>query len=104
MKDDKRMITGQRGHPLWSAPETKLEYDERSDMWAVGCLIYFVCTGVEPFETGQRITEANLNLKKATQAYSKDLSNFLEALLVSSPSRRMTAKKALSHRWLSSSE
>jgi serine/threonine protein kinase len=36
----------------WSAPETRTRpsYGMEIDAWAIGCILYYVLTGNEPFE------------------------------------------------------
>ncbi len=40
-------IRGKTGIDEWSAPETRkwADYDEKCDMWSVGCLIRYLITG-----------------------------------------------------------
>jgi len=43
-------IRGKTGVDEWSAPETRkwTEYDEKCDIWSVGCLILFMLSGLKP--------------------------------------------------------
>lgn len=43
-------IRGKTGVDEWSAPETRkwAEYDEKCDIWSVGCLILFMLSGLTP--------------------------------------------------------
>lgn len=43
-------IKGANGLRGWSAPETRKfqSYDERCDLWSVGCVLYYACTGSAP--------------------------------------------------------
>ncbi|XP_034038440.1 serine/threonine-protein kinase Nek2-like [Thalassophryne amazonica] len=49
------VCSGQAGTLLYMSPEkvTKMLSDERSDIWALGCLIYELCAFVPPFTGGQ---------------------------------------------------
>jgi serine/threonine protein kinase len=55
-------IKGANGVRAWSAPETRKfqSYDERCDLWSVGCVLYYACTGSAPFHE-----EASLELSDA---------------------------------------
>ena len=43
-------IRGTNGVREWSAPETRkfIPYDEKCDLYSVGCILYFMCTGSPP--------------------------------------------------------
>lgn len=45
-------IKGASGLRAWSAPETRMlkSYDERCDLWSIGCVVYYACTGAAPFD------------------------------------------------------
>ena len=47
-------IFGKTGVDTWSAPETRKwqGYDEKSDMWSVGCLLSFMLTGKSDKQAG----------------------------------------------------
>ena len=40
-------IYGAEGIRIWSAPETRkfIAYNESSDMWSLGCILYLLCSG-----------------------------------------------------------
>ena len=44
-------IFGAQGVRMWSAPETRKYsgYTESCDLWSVGCLLYYMCTGQKLF-------------------------------------------------------
>lgn len=37
----------------WSAPEMSgcKQYDEKIDLWSAGCVLYFMMSGMKPFDT-----------------------------------------------------
>ena len=38
------------GSPVYEAPEViRNNYDEKCDIWAIGCLLYFMLSGTVPF-------------------------------------------------------
>jgi serine/threonine protein kinase len=54
-------IRGKTGIDEWSAPETRkwADYDEKCDMWSVGCLIRYLITGSHllPDQSSAEITK-----------------------------------------------
>ena len=50
-------ITGGTGLKEWSAPETRkfLHNDFKIDCWTLGCVMYFLCTGQQPFAPNDNI-------------------------------------------------
>ena len=50
-------IKGGTGLKEWSAPETRsrLYYNVSSDVWSLGCLLYFMLTAKQPFNKGTTI-------------------------------------------------
>jgi serine/threonine protein kinase len=51
------MMKGGTGLKEWSAPETRqrLYYGMEIDAWAVGCILYYMLSGNEPFEPSSNI-------------------------------------------------
>lgn len=47
------MVRSIKGTPLYMSPELVLErpYDHRSDLWALGCIVYELLVGTPPFYT-----------------------------------------------------
>ncbi|KAE9290950.1 hypothetical protein PR003_g25163 [Phytophthora rubi] len=81
------------------------------DMWAFGVLAYITLTGVHPFDPRGDKSDAEIVKEIAKGTYdvenkwfkslSADAKDFLTQLLHSDPSKRLTAKQALDHPWLS---
>ena len=48
--EDGRPIRGHNGAQIWSAPETQKfkDYDEKCDIYSVGCLLTYMLTGKYP--------------------------------------------------------
>ena len=71
--EDDGLIRGGHGLRNWSAPETRqnLTYTSKSDLWTIGCVIVFMCTGQKPFADGVLGTES-LCLENATKRFRKE--------------------------------
>ncbi|KAG7393841.1 hypothetical protein PHYPSEUDO_000018 [Phytophthora pseudosyringae] len=101
------------GTVAYWAPEiiTRQPQDFSVDMWAFGVLAYITLTGVHPFdprgdksdaEIVKEIAHGNYDVEnKWYKSLSADAKDFLTRLLDSDPAKRMTAKQALQHSWLS---
>jgi len=86
----------QIGTPNYVAPEVwaKKPYDLQCDIWAVGCILYQLCTFMLPFEA-QKFEELREkiiagNYKKIEQEYSDCLKHTVYSLLQSDPVKRPT--------------
>lgn len=89
------------GTPYYLSPEMCEEkpYNEKTDIWALGCVLYQMCTGRYPFEAK---TQASLALKivmgKYTPIpshYSADIAELVHQCLSVDHTRRPTAKYIL---------
>ncbi|EER10419.1 hypothetical protein Pmar_PMAR002589 [Perkinsus marinus ATCC 50983] len=98
------------GTPLCMAPEVarkRAQYGPQADMWSVGCVLYELLSGLEPFDADTEeelyaaIQDARPSFtdpewKEATKS-AKDLT---KKLLTAEPTRRLSAREALEHEWL----
>ena len=52
-------IRGGTGLREWSAPETYRSFysDFKIDSWTLGCVMYLLCTGQQPFEKQMKLDE-----------------------------------------------
>jgi serine/threonine protein kinase len=94
---------------LDTAPEILLRkpYDQKADMWSVGVIIYCLLSGRLPF-----IGKKHLDLFKSIISgvytfdeeewndISNDAKDLIRKLLVTDPSKRLSASEALQSRWL----
>lgn len=87
------------GTPLYTAPEIincKNGYDRMVDFWALGCLIYEMLHGKQPFEErnievlNRRIKEGNYNPIDPSLDY--DARDLIQKLLIVNPEKRLGAK------------
>ena len=57
LQDETSKIKGGTGLKEWSAPETRLAFltDYKIDCWTLGCVMFLLCTGDQPFKRGDKI-------------------------------------------------
>jgi serine/threonine protein kinase len=102
-------LTERCGTAMFMAPEViaQIPYDTQADMWSFGVLMFYVLTGVHPYEDAERHA---LYLKICKNEYSfhpmewqgvsKTAKRFVANLLHTDPEVRMTAEECLAHSWL----
>ena len=97
------------GTPGYVAPEILKGsgYGKEVDMWSVGVITYILLCGFPPFynENIPLLFESILKCDFDYPAdYFDDITDsaldFIDALLIGSPSKRLTAQQALEHPWL----
>lgn len=106
------------GTPGFFSPESILgSYSENCDMWSVGCVIFIMLFGFNPFNPTcksklKKILENTLKgfepeVKDGFGAFfpksipiSEEAMDFLGNILVMDPKTRMTPEECLSHKWL----
>jgi len=101
------------GTPAYWAPEmVKNEpFDEKVDIWALGCCLYIMLCGAHPFDPDGNSTEAQIlalvakgDYDKKSQAYleiSRNAKDLINHMLDPDPETRYSAEKLLLHPWLS---
>jgi calcium/calmodulin-dependent protein kinase I len=107
-----KSLTKQCGTPFFVSPEILMRqpYDQQSDMWSVGCIIYLLLSGNLPFmgrsqkELFRKIVSGKFEFDDDdwcdVSAEAKDL---VKRLLVLDPDERLTSTEALKHKWTRSS-
>ena len=104
-----KSLTKQCGTPFFVAPEILMResYDEMSDMWSVGCIVYLLLSGHLPFmgrtqkELFRKIVIGKYDFPDDSwEGVSEDAKDIITKLLVINPDDRMTAHQALRHRWI----
>lgn len=91
-----------QGTPLYMAPELMGEelYDERADLWSVGCVVYEALFAKPPFKT-QSLSQLIELLKKAEIEWPMPISieckSLLENLLKRDPKQRPTWSQIKDH-------
>jgi len=104
-----KSLTKQCGTPFFVAPEilTRKPYDQQSDMWSVGCIVFLLLSGNLPFlgrsqkELFRKIVSGKYEFKPDDWEFvSDDAKDLVKKLLVLDPDKRITAKAALLHPWI----
>jgi hypothetical protein len=86
-------------------PETS-EYTNAVDIWALGCIVYRLASGVVPFPPGPSLVTFCADESKFPSQgleLSEPGNKFVRDLVVPYPSRRLTAQQALDHAWTKTS-
>jgi serine/threonine protein kinase len=96
------------GTPFCMAPEIweSMPYNQKSDIWSLGCILYELCTLKNPFQASSNFlydVDAGSYLIKITQGkydpikgnYSEDLKELVAELLNKEPQHRPSVHKIL---------
>lgn len=88
------------GTPLYLSPELikQKPYDYKIDVWAMGCILYQMCTGKAPF-AGENLISLGYSIvhnqpPPISNAYSSELSELVMKLLEKNPTKRPSAAEA----------
>ena len=96
------------GTPLYVSPEVlKNKYNEKCDMWSCGVIMYMMLSGNPPFkgdndeEIYQAVKEGKYNFDdEKWDEISGEAKDLIKNLLIKDMNKRYSAKKALSHPWI----
>ena len=85
-------------------------YDQQSDMWSVGCIIFLLLSGNLPFmgrsqkELFKKIVSGKFEFDDDDWCdVSDDAKDLVKQLLVLDPDQRLTSAEALKHKWMMAS-
>ena len=90
----------QTGTPYYASPEVWMDksYNNKSDIWSIGCIIYELCMLKTPFR-GTSMKNLCSNIQKGVYPdihfYSDELKNIIKEMLVVNPQYRLSAKDLL---------
>ncbi|KAL9884190.1 nek2 isoform 1-T2 [Glossina fuscipes fuscipes] len=91
------------GTPYYMSPEIVKgnKYDRKSDVWAVGCLIYEMCALAPPFK-GRQFAQLSTNItvgkyNKIPSIYSENLQNIIKFMLEVENDQRPSIEIILRH-------
>ncbi|CAE7228594.1 unnamed protein product [Rhizoctonia solani] len=94
------------GTPYYMSPEliNEKQYDTKSDIWSLGCLIYELCAQNPPFHEAKTHQELALSIRQGRipplpRVYSSTLSNLVSSWLIAlkQPAMRPSAQQLLQH-------
>mmetsp|Transcript_28189 Transcript_28189/g.80059 ORF Transcript_28189/g.80059 Transcript_28189/m.80059 type:complete len:545 (+) Transcript_28189:154-1788(+) len=103
-----QVLTTKAGTPYYVAPQVLAgKYDQLSDMWSVGVIMYVMLCGYPPFfgetdaEVLAKVRLGNFSFNAADwKNVSEDAKNLIRMLLKMNPRDRYTAEQALNHEWI----
>eukprot|EP00581_Thalassiosira_minuscula_P010305 CAMPEP_0183710006 /NCGR_PEP_ID=MMETSP0737-20130205/5899_1 /TAXON_ID=385413 /ORGANISM="Thalassiosira miniscula, Strain CCMP1093" /LENGTH=794 /DNA_ID=CAMNT_0025938227 /DNA_START=292 /DNA_END=2676 /DNA_ORIENTATION=+ len=102
-------LTKQCGTPFFVAPEVLLRspYDQQSDMWSCGVIIFLLLGGDLPFmgrsqkELFRNIVMGRYEFDETGWAHvSEEARDLVKQLLVTDPSKRLTSREAMASPWM----
>lgn len=96
------------GTPYYMAPEViEGTYDEKCDLWSIGCILYVMLTGFPPFggaedaETLAKVSRGKYSEETLIECeLSEACIDLVKKLLVFDPKERISASEALKHPWI----
>eukprot|EP00986_Skeletonema_menzelii_P009328 scaffold4219_cov142-Skeletonema_menzelii.AAC.11 len=104
-----RSLTSQCGTPFFVSPEVLMRspYDQQSDMWSVGVIIYLLLGGDLPFmgrtqkELFRSIVLCDYDFPEESWAHvSDEAKDLVKKLLVTDPKKRLTSTAAMQSPWM----
>ena len=107
-----KCLTKQCGTPFFVSPEILMRqpYDQQSDMWSVGCIIFLLLSGNLPFmgrsqkELFRKIVSGKFEFDEDDWCdVSVEAKDLVKKLLVLDPDERLTSNEALKHKWMKAS-
>nr|XP_061801204.1 serine/threonine-protein kinase 36-like [Nerophis lumbriciformis] len=96
------VVTSIKGTPLYMSPELVAEkpYDHTADLWALGCILYEIHTGLPPFCADSIFHLGQLIVKNPIvwpDNMSSTCTSFLKGLLIKDPQKRLSWPHLLHH-------
>jgi calcium-dependent protein kinase len=103
-----QVLTTKAGTPYYVAPQVLAgKYDQSSDLWSLGVIMYVVLCGYPPFygdtdaDVLAKVRLGNFTFNAADwKNVSEDAKNLIRMLLKMNPKDRYTGEQALNHVWV----
>lgn len=94
MSSNTLVLTSIKGTPLYMSPELvkELPYDNTSDLWSLGVILFELYVGQPPFYTNNIYSLINLIVQEPVKyppSMSKEFKSFLQGLLHKNPAKRL---------------
>lgn len=107
--DPNKKMTEKFGTAYYIAPEVlKQKYDEKCDIWSCGVILYMLLSGCPPFggrtdeEVLKNVAKGKYSLEgEEWEGISEEAKDLIRKMLTYDPSKRISAKDALEHKWFS---
>ena len=97
LSEENNFAYSQVGTPYYMSPEQieDLKYNEKSDIWSLGCFLYEMATFSPPFNASNQLSLAikikNGNVEPIPNIYSQELNNVIMCLMKVNPDERPNA-------------
>jgi serine/threonine protein kinase len=99
--DEKEFTNTLTGTPFYFSPEVckEMPYDSKSDIWALGCLLYELCCKTQPFKskgyTGLKRMIKKGSYQQIPMFYTTDMNHLISMMLETQPDDRPTVQQIL---------
>ena len=103
LSEENNFAYSQVGTPYYMSPEQieDLKYNEKSDIWSLGCFLYEMATFSPPFNASNQLSLAmkikNGNVNEIPNIYSQELNNVIMCLIRVNPNERPNAEEILNY-------
>ena len=103
LSEENKFAYSQVGTPYYMSPEQieDLKYNEKSDIWSLGCFLYEMATFSPPFNASNQLSLAmkikNGNIEPIPNTYSQELNNVIMSLIRVNPDNRPNADEILNY-------